>query len=193
MSAATTSLYSDRRRWSTAELAIAVAIVTVLAGVLLARFDALMVDVERVDMQRTENRIRAALGLAVAERVARGQLAAAAGLAGSNPVDLLQSRPANYLGVLTHADAGNVEPGWWYFDAGSGRLVYRVEHSNVFETTLKGPARAEFAIRLRYADNNRDGRYEAAGDALYGVDFAPVAPFRWTTGEARTGAPRANR
>src|SRR5690625_3428114 len=89
-----------RRRLSRLELAIAVIIIGVLIGIITSRVSALMVQVEKTNMTQIEGRLRAALGLAVALRVARGRPAAAARLAGSNPMDLLQTRPANYLGAF---------------------------------------------------------------------------------------------
>lgn len=161
------------------ELAISVIIVGVLIGIVAYRANKLMAQAERVNVVQVTGQIRAALGLAVVARVARGQLAAAAGLAASNPMDLLQTRPPNYLGALSDPDPAQIRPGNWYFDSRTGYLVYRVQHTDDFETALPGPARAEFVIRLRYRDGDGNGRYTAAGDTLYGVDFVPAAPFRW--------------
>lgn len=168
-----------RRHMSRLELAISVIIVGVLIGVVAWRANKLMVKAEQVSVMQVAGQLRAALGLEVAARVARGHLAAAAGLAASNPMDLLQVRPANYLGVLSDPDPAQIRPGNWYFDSRTGYLVYRVQHTDDFETVLTGPARAEFVIRLRYRDGDGNGRYNAAGDTLYGVDFVPAAPFRW--------------
>lgn len=170
-----------RRHLSRLELAIAVIVIGVLIGVLIERADALMAQAEQTSIEQVEGQIRAAVGLAVAGRVAKGQLAAAAGLAASNPMNLLQTRPPNYLGAFDDPNPAQISPGHWYFDMRSGFLVYRVKHADAFETTLSGPARAEFTIRLRYRDADGDGRYDAGRDTLYGVDFIPVAPFRWTT------------
>lgn len=169
-----------RRHMSRLELVVSVIIVGVLIGVVAYRADKLMVQAERINVMQVTGQIRAALGMAVAAHVARGQLAAAAGLAASNPMDLLQAQPANYLGVLSDPDPAQIQPGNWYFDARTGYLIYRVRHADEFETALPGTARAEFAIRLRYRDGDSNGRYDAAADTLYGVDFVPVVPFRWT-------------
>lgn len=174
-----------RRHLSRLELAIAVVIVGVLIGILIERGNALMVQAEQTGVEQVEGQIRAAIGLAVASRVAKGQLAAAAGLAASNPMNLLQTPPPNYLGALSDADPAQIAPGHWYFDMRSGYLVYRVKHADDFATSLRGPARAEFEIRLRYRDANDNGRYDAGEDILYGVNFTRVAPFSWEGGSKK--------
>lgn len=42
----------------------------------------------------------------------------------ANPFELLQSRPANYVGVLDAVQALTARPGSWYFEPGCGCVVY---------------------------------------------------------------------
>ncbi|HET7370714.1 MAG TPA: type II secretion system protein [Gammaproteobacteria bacterium] len=161
------------------ELAIAATIIGVLIGIVSYRANNLMAQAERVNVTQVKGRIRAALGLEVALRVARGRSASAAELAGSNPMVLLQTPPGNYLGVLRDADPARIDPGHWYFEASTRRLIYVVSHRGAFVSGSDGTPRAEFAIQLRYLDVDRNGRFDAGGDTLYGVDFAPATAFSW--------------
>ncbi|HET6655815.1 MAG TPA: hypothetical protein VFH57_06175 [Gammaproteobacteria bacterium] len=159
-----------RRQMSRLELAIAIIIIAVLVAIVIKQADDLMIQAERANVIQVEGRIRAALGLAVALNVAQGRADSAAEFAGTNPMGLLQTTPGNYLGALRDADPDRIEPGSWYFDPGTRRLVYVAQHPGA----LNGKTRAAFSIQLRYRDANRNSQYDAGGDTLYGVDFVSV-------------------
>jgi general secretion pathway protein G len=162
-----------RRGLSRLQLAVAVIIIVVLIGIVLDRVNALMANVERANVTQVEGHIRAALGLLVATDAANGRLTAAAKLARSNPMDLLEAPPPNYVGARSGAKAARIRPGHWYFDTGTRRLVYRIEHDGAFGHYLPQPARLAFAIRRHYRDADHDGHF-GPGDSLYGVRLERV-------------------
>lgn len=176
----TGALSAQRRRFYGVRLErfISLIIIGFLIGLIVNRVSLLMVQVERTNVTQIQGEIRAALGVKVALYVARGDTQALAALAGSNPMALLESTPTDYLGALANPDPNEIEPGHWYFNVSNGRLIYRVKHVAAFNSALAPPPHAAFAIRLRYRDRNRNGRYDS-GDALYGVVFKPVASFHW--------------
>lgn len=150
-----------------------VCIIALLAAFGVERLSGMQVDAERVAMEQIVGTLRSALGIKVANYLARGDLDALKALEGSNPMERLSEVPENYLGTLAGPDPGSIEGGFWYFDSGSRRLVYRVRYEDHFSGGVGSPARAQFAIRLVYDGDNR----------LEGVRLAVLEPYVWTDGK----------
>ena len=91
----------------------------------------------------------------------------------------LSETPKNYVGELDAAGLPAVEGGQWYFDRREHTLVYRVSNVEYFKTTLPGPARARFAVRLDYDDANGNGRFDNGADALRGVRLEALEAYSW--------------
>ena len=62
-----------------------------------------------------------------------------------NPFELLQVRPANYLGNVSQMPTGDIVPGSWIFDAGCGCVGYKPMYSQWFESP-NGEAMAWFRV-----------------------------------------------
>lgn len=166
--------------FSLLELTIVVGIIALLFAVALDRFLALRAEAERVSMLQVEGAIESALGLELANYIARGDIQGAAKLAGINPMDLLQQPPPNYLGALDHPDPAKIPDGSWYFDTATRTLVYRVHSAAYFHDSLGDPPRAEYRVELLYSGKDRSGRYRPGVDEIYGVRLVNLAPYRWT-------------
>ncbi len=159
------------------ELAIVVAIVSILAILAIDKIWALRMDAERAAVAQVVGSLRSALGLEVASRAVRNSLHSVPELEGTNPMKLMAQGPPGYLGDLEQVDAALLDGGQWYFDAANGALVYLVRFRGSFETTLQAPQRLRFRIVLRYEDVDESGRFEPARDRVHGLDLVPMEPY----------------
>src|SRR5688572_21744848 len=96
------------------EFIVVVAMISVLVGVAVSRFS-LQVDAERAAMEHIVGTLRSAIGIKVADYLAKGNLSALRTLEKSNPMDRLAEVPKNYVGEVDDARTV-VEEGKWYFD-----------------------------------------------------------------------------
>ena len=160
------------------ELLIVIIIVAVLMVVAIQKLLALQVDAERVVMESVVGTLRSAVGIKVAESIARQNVATLVSLEGSNPMRLLAETPRNYLGELTAVLPEALEPGNWYFDGDHRMLVYLVDNRGHFTGGVDNPPRARFQVRLVYNDANGNGRYDT-GEMIEGLRLAPVESYRW--------------
>lgn len=157
------------------ELIVVIAIISVLAVVALDRYWQLLVDVERTSMQHDLGVMRSAMGMQVAEHYLTGNMDGLQLLVNSNPMDFLAEKPKNYLGVLSHREAGAIVDGNWYFDSDLKALIYLVINDQYFVSELK-PARARFKIYPVYSEK-KQGSVSKAYQS--GLSLRPMEPYRW--------------
>ncbi len=168
---------SDQSGFTLFELAVVVAIISILAVLAIDKIWALRMDAERAAVAQVVGSLRSALGIEVASRVVQNGVQTLPDLAGNNPMDLMAQSPPGYLGELENADPGSLAGGQWYFDPRGGALVYLVRFPGSFDTTLKAPPRLRFRIVLRYRDVDKSGRFDAGTDRVHGLDLIPVEPY----------------
>lgn len=156
--------------FSLLELVIVVCLIAVLATLGLERLWGMRADAERAAMEQVIGTLRSALGIKVANHLARSDLDAIRALEGTNPMERLSEVPENYLGALANPDPASIPGGQWYFDSAARRLVYRVRYEDRFSGGVGSPARAQFAVRLVVDDKNR----------LEGVRLVTLEPYTWT-------------
>ena len=169
----------SKREFTFLELALVSIIVGMLMILALNRLLDLLVDMERVQLLQTEASIKSALGLELSRRVVEQELHAIGDLEGSNPLELLQEMPNNYLGVRPNPNLATLPKGSWVFDSSRRVLIYIVNHADHFSADLPGRSRAEYRLALDYQDNNRNGRFDYRIDRLTGLSFAPLGRYRW--------------
>jgi len=163
-----------QRGFSLLELVVVIGIVATLAAVFLAQVPVWQARAETVAMEHVVGSLRSALTIKVAQLIAHGNAAGIRSLAGSNPMERLAERPANYIGVLSAVEAAGINGGVWYFDRHGRTLVYRVRHEAYFSGGLSDPARARFVVRPVYEQSSRQRH-----DHVAGVRLAPVEPYAW--------------
>lgn len=105
------------------EFAVALLVIAMVATLLLGALRQAEKQAERRVYELTVANVRSGLRLATADLMMRDRLRDLPGLAGSNPVSLLQKPPEGYVGERN--DGAGVAPGQWYFDRRSRQLVYR--------------------------------------------------------------------
>lgn len=166
------------RGFSLLEFVVVIVVIAILAGFLLVRVLPLIGQAERVAFLQTKQQIQSALLLEAAERVARGESATLASLAGINPMQLLLEPPGNYRGE--HSQVGDSLPrSAWYFDEGENLLIYRPGRQAEFDP-LEGPAdRIEMRVSFVFQDRDSNGEFNASVDHFDGLRFESVHAYSW--------------
>ncbi len=168
-----------QRGFTLFELIVVISIISILSGVALTKYFGLLVDVERTSMEQNLGAMRSAVALQMLDHIAKDDMPGVVAMADTNPMSYMVQTPGNYLGALDHPDPAKIAGGDWYYDKKEKVLVYRVEHSSYFQTSLAGPSRAEFKISLAYQDVNHDGRFDPGTDSFEGLLVMPLKPYRW--------------
>jgi len=161
------------RGFTLLELAIVIGIVSVLAAFFLDRALDSLEAAERMAMETQARAIGSALQLKMAAMITGGQGRDIAKLARGNPVDLLLTKPANYLGERKGAPPEERDAGNWYYDLDSGELVYLVRRGDRFAADSTGRKEVRYRVQVVH-DASVPTRNEVVG-----VVLQPVQPYRW--------------
>jgi general secretion pathway protein G len=169
-----TDRLSERvRSISLFELVIVVILIAIFIGVAIDRIWSLRIAAEQTTVIEVRGVIESALGITVAARIARGQpLAAIARLAGTNPIRLLATPPANYVGSFAHPGRHRIPGGSWYFNRSRRTLVYLVRFGHLFSSPLPGRKRIRFRVEAVYR-----GRHTLRD--LAGITLVELNPYVW--------------
>lgn len=171
-------LVTPARGFSYLEFIVVIAMISVMMGFAASHLVEVQAKAERAAMENVVGALRSALGIKVADYLAKGNLSALRALEKSNPMDRLAEVPKNYAGEIDDTVLP-AEQGSWYFDTRSRYLVYRVRNESNFKSPLGSPARARFVIRLVYDDVNGNRVFDPGKDVVAGLQLAPVEPYTW--------------
>lgn len=161
------------------QLAVLVILISIFITIAADRIWKLRVIDEKTGMEHTIATIQSALGIHLTAIVVKEGLEGIAALDRSDPMDLLDPPPVNYIGKLENPDPAAIEGPAWYFDSENRILVYRVLNEEYFITDLEGAHRALFHLHLSYEDLNNNGEYDPNLDRLSGLQFKPLEPYSW--------------
>ncbi len=165
--------------FSLLELVVVVIAVAILMGVALDRLPPLVGRAQRAAFLQVRSDLQSALVLEAAERITRGESATLPELAAANPMALLLTPPANYVGALATPRPEDLPPASWYFDDVSKTLAYRVGKHTRF-AAQDGPERLiELRVAFVFDDRDADGVFDAAGDDFGGLRLEPVHAYAW--------------
>ena len=159
------------RGFSLIELAITLALISVLAGLLLERMVYYQEVAEKASMEQVAADLRSSVNLRAAELVLDNGFAELDELVLKNPFELLAQKPQNYLGVLDGPSPEQVPGGKWYFDKRSKEVVYSIDLGRYFVSDGRGPKRVAWRIET-VAGAGRPGTAQWARLEL-------VRPYRW--------------
>ena len=167
------------RGFSLLELVVVVIAVAILMGVALDRLLPLVGRAQRAAFLQVQRELQSALLLEAAERITRGEAATLSELAAANPMTLLLTPPANYVGPLAAPRPEDVPPASWYFDEQSRSLAYRVGRHTRFATKDGPDGLVELRVAFVYDDRDADGAFDAARDDFGGLRLEPVYAYDW--------------
>lgn len=166
------------------ELVIVIILVMVLFATAMWRLLPLRGDAEAAHVAQTIGTLRAALGLAVTERIVGESLDSAARLEAVNPMTLLEQASPRYIGEVTSSDTAGIAGGSWYFHRPSRQLRYRVRYPQYLANPTPGErVELSWKVRLRYVDRDQDGEFEAGTDALRGIVLESLDNPQWPSPE----------
>lgn len=146
------------------ELAVVVAVTSILIIVLMSRVMFYRNEAERLAFQQTVTALRAETSMQAYSRLIANQSGEVAALAGMNPINWLAQKPPNYLGEFYSPDPKKLAKGNWFFDRSNGILVYLLNKSNTFD--VEGSELLKFKVSLS------QGSKKATAGA--GLEFIPV-------------------
>lgn len=154
------------RGFSLIELVVALALVSIFAGVLLERAVYYQELAEKASMEQVAADLRSSVNLRAAELALENRFTELDALALQNPFDLLVRKPQNYLGVLGRPPAA----AGWYFDEKTKEVVYFVDLGRYFTPDDRGLKR--IAWRVVPVAGDKPGKAQWARLEL-------VRPYRW--------------
>lgn len=168
---------SSRLR-GTKPLEIMLVVTLVLVFILLAsqRILELRQIAERVGVEHTIGSLRGALGIQMTVLVMQQGMDGLAGLHLSNPIDLLEYAPTNYLGE-SGITAAQQPPGSWYFDLQQRELIYRLRFpEKLLNQAADEPGHIRLQLRVYYDEN---GAEDTAVRTIRQVAIEPLHEYTW--------------
>jgi prepilin-type N-terminal cleavage/methylation domain-containing protein len=166
---------SAQHGFSLLELAIALAVVLAVAGVLLGRLRLYQEAAEKAAVEYTVNTLRLALQLRIARQLGRHMPLDYAAVARENPVSWLETPMTGYRGAPTPEQVALLPRGSWYFDRQRAELAYLPLRDRHLAMDGPGAKRVRFKARLIRAVS-ATARDDAAP---VGITFGPAQPYRW--------------
>lgn len=167
------------RPLSRLELAGTVVVIGILVTIFIHKILTLMVVAEATSVDVMIRNLRAGVMAYVAVQLVKGDYAAIATLANSNPIQVMETPFAGFIGAVTSAELAEIEAGSWAYDMDNNLLVYRVINKSNFKTVLPGPASIRIKFKLNYNDKNANGRYDEGVDLAQGVVLNILSPYEW--------------
>jgi general secretion pathway protein G len=170
-----TSAPAGTRGATLLELAVSLALILLVAGVLLERLRYYQEAAERTDMEYTANTLKLALQLRIGHDLGQQRRVDYAAVLNENPVAWLERPMKGYRGEVGQAEAALLARGSWYFDRQRRELVYLPLRDSHLASDSEGRKRVRYQLRLVQAQAGP--RKDDA--AVLGVQLAPVEPYRW--------------
>ena len=161
------------RGFTLLELAVFIAIFTVLAGALLERLRYYQEFAEKAAVEASVRGFKGALQIRLAELIIENRQSESGALETENPVQWLESQPANFGGTYPESPV----PGTWYFDNRERQLVYVVSTGSRLQIDSSAEEKQlRFKARLVRSPVQTSG---GSIESVSGVHLTPVFPYRW--------------
>lgn len=143
--------------FSLLELILVIIVVMILFAVAAWRLLPLRGDAEATHVATVVGSLRSALGMAMADRVLRGELDTLPAFDNSNPIDLLLEPPDRYLGAIRRDRIGAVPRGSWYFLEDAALLGYRVRFPRYLADTPSDPVHLYWRVVMEFETRAPEG------------------------------------
>lgn len=170
------------------EMVVSICSIVVLYMIAEQRLNALPAAAERANFHAVLEQIKTGVSFEMITRLAAGRPDQIRALERTNPMNFLIETPANYEGELQQVPDNVARRNAWYFETGTGELVYVVGGSsieNVF-VTVAGRQINLGQIRLKLtnvyeqgAGGASAGGSQGTGDGWQALVLAPVRDFQW--------------
>ncbi|WP_376695288.1 hypothetical protein [Wenzhouxiangella sp. EGI_FJ10305] len=181
-----------QRGFSLLELVIVIILVILLFLVAFDRLMPLRGQAEAAHVASTIGTLRSALGMATAERVVDEGISALPGLAGENPMALLDEVPGNYIGEIESADSETVPLGSWYFERDSNQLGYRVRYPQYLQDPDDEAVHLAWRVTLGFNDKNENGAYDPDIDSAHSIGLRSLHDRTWQNMNVSEAATTSN-
>lgn len=182
----------SQRGFSLLELVIVIILVILLFLVAFDRLMPLRGQAEAAHVATTIGALRSALGMTTAERVVDEGISTLSGLAGENPMTLLDEPPGNYMGEIESADSETVPRGSWYFERDSGRLGYRVRYPQYLQEPDDEAVHLAWRVTLGFNDKNENGAYDPDIDSAHSIGLRSLHDRTWQNMNVSEAATTSN-
>jgi prepilin-type N-terminal cleavage/methylation domain-containing protein len=156
------------------ELLVVVCVVALLFAIALDRLLRYQELAERTAVELNLAAINIALTSKFAALIAKGRGDLIEAEVGANPVNLLLRPPENYLGELYSPGQAQLIPRSWYYDPGSGDLVYVANRNRYLSISGQPSDRLRFGIVLSSSSPTNSGIRE-----LRQPFITSRQPYRW--------------
>jgi general secretion pathway protein G len=164
---------NSQRGFTLLEMVVVIIFISVIGFIALSYYQKLLVDVERTKLQHDVGVMRSALGIEMASYIVAGEMSRMEELVGSNPIELLEEKPENYLGSYAGDRGRELKAGNWFFAEDEGVLVYIVRNVDYCMTQLIDPKRIKFKIFPILTDNVREDT------RIVGLTLKEIEVYSW--------------
>ena len=161
------------------ELIIVIILVAWLAATFFTRVLIYQEAAEKAAMEQTAGAIRSGLVIQLAGLITRGSMDDLPKLAAMNPIQVLATKPANYVGEFYQPAPGDIPRGSWYYDLKYKHLVYLVARDTYFVPDEYGNKWVRFRVKMvtnplfsRIVDGVEKPDYG-------GLTLEEVKPYAW--------------
>ena len=179
------------------ELAIALIVVFILAGIFLRQVLILSARAEKKFLEVSVLNMNTALHYQAGLFYLKGEKQKLREMDGMNPFVLMQGGlvtpgqeldagvymstvlPQKYRGEIDLPENQELEAGYWYYLVNEKTLVYTVSNDEFFSSDGGAPALVRYRVNLEYDDINSNARFDAAEDIYLGVKLKDLGGYQW--------------
>jgi len=165
------------RGFTLLELIVVISIVAITATIALDRLYGYLSQAEKSAMEYNATMIKSGLWMSAASLMMAERTSDIPALAEHNPINLLEQKPANYLGEIDGKKTEALESGNWFYDASKHQVVYVVEHRRYFMPKVPGDFTIRYGMKVLY------GEMELAPGKkvsyIAGITLVPLTKYEW--------------
>ena len=185
------------RSLSRLEMAIALIVIFILAGIFLRQVLILSARAEQKFLEVSVLNLNTALHYRAGLFYMKGEKRKLLEMDGMNPFALMQgaiaapgqalddpayvsgSLPQKYRGEIDALENGALEAGYWYYLVNEKTLVYAVSNDEFFSSGDGLPALVRYRVKLKYKDINNNARFDSSEDTYLGVKLEDLGGYQW--------------